>query len=161
MTAFHIREADLARDKPAFLTFIMGTQRFEYVFEPNRRLDAEVAADYLEPLLRRLAEKGGRIVVAENADGLTLGWGVVLEAEDDVFVVAAERRYAYIAELFVVEGARGMGVGRALIAACEDWARSKGNNVMQIGVLPGNARAKAIYEQAGYSAYGLQLRRKF
>ena len=158
---FRIRTAELPRDKPAFLGFIMDLQRFEHVFESNRRLDDTVAADYLEPLLRKVNEKGGRVFVAEDGEGATIGWGVVLEAEDDVFVIASERRYAYIAELFVAETMRGAGVGRALIAACEDWARSHGHAVMQIGVLPGNARAKAIYERAGYATYGLQLRRKF
>lgn len=161
MSAFHVRDAELPRDRPAFLEFIMGSQRFEHAFEPNRRLDDTVAADYLEPLLRKVAETGGRIAVAEDGRARTLGWGVVLEAQDDIYVIASERRFAYIAELFVVEAARGTGVGRALIAACEAWARAQGHSVMQIGVLPGNARARAIYERAGYSPYGLQLRRKF
>ena len=158
--SFHIRPAQLPRDEPAFLGFILGLQRFEHDFEPNRRLDDAVAGDYLGPLLRRVAEKGGAVFAAEDDRGGAIGWGVVLEAEDDIYVIAGERRHAYIAELFVVETARGTGVGRALIAACEDWARRGGHNVLQIGVLPGNTRARAIHEQAGYSPYAVQLRKK-
>lgn len=42
------------------------------------------------------------------------------EFKGEAFVVSEERDYAYIFELFVVEAVRGEGVGRALIAACEE-----------------------------------------
>src|SRR5262249_8154524 len=103
--------------------------------------------------------QGGRIFVAEDASGSLLGWGVVHRDEDDVYVIGEERSFAYISELFVVEKARGTGIGRAFIKASEDWARAEGLKVMQIGVLPGNQRAKAIYELAGYTAYAVQLRK--
>src|SRR5580765_5486723 len=44
---------------------------------------------------------------------------------------------------------RRSGAGRALIAACENLARSRNIAVMQIGVLPGNARAHGIYRRQG------------
>jgi len=152
-----IRPARLAEDRPALLAFIDGLQAFEHRFEPNRRLDAAVAEEYLAKLLADLAV--GAIFVAEDDAG-AVGWAVVHETEDDIYVIEAERRIAYIAELFVVERARGKGTGRALIAACEDWAKRHGIAVMLIGVLPGNARARAIYETAGYDAYAIQLRKR-
>ena len=153
-----IRDARLPADREQLHEFIMGTQRFESAFEPNRRLDRPVAAEYLALLEADVRSKGGRILVVEQA-GKLLGWGVVHAQEDDVYVIGEERSFAYISELFVVEAVRGKGVGRALIAACEDWARSKGLNVIQIGVLPGNRRAASIYEKAGYSPYAIQLRK--
>jgi GNAT superfamily N-acetyltransferase len=142
------------------LDFILGLQRFEHQFEPNRRLDAAVAEEYLAPLLRTVAEKGGKIFIAEDGAARPIGWGVVHEDADDIYVIASERRFAYIAELFVVEAARGMGVGRALIGASENWARAQDLGILKIGVLPGNARAKAVYERAGFEPYALRLRRK-
>jgi ribosomal protein S18 acetylase RimI-like enzyme len=156
MSAFLIREAR-PTDRPHFLAFIMDLQRFESAFEPNRRLNSPVAKEYLALLEKDVAE-GGKIFVAEQ-DGAPVGWSIVLEQDDDIYVVAEERRHAYISELFVAEAVRGLGVGRALIAACEDWARTRKLNVVQIGVLPGNVRAKATYERAGYSHYALQLRK--
>jgi len=158
--SFVIRDAELPRDRATMLDFILGLQHFEHQFEPNRRLDAAVAEDYLAPLLRTIAEKGGRIFIAEDAGGRPIGWGVVHEDADDIYVIESERRFAYIAELFLVEAARGMGVGRALIGACEGWARARGLGILKIGVLPGNARAKAVYERAGFTPYALRLRRK-
>ncbi|HTQ14497.1 MAG TPA: GNAT family N-acetyltransferase [Rhizomicrobium sp.] len=154
-----IREAVWPRDEAAALGFIMGSQHFEHAIEPNRRLDAPVAGEHLKVLKGRVAENGGKFFVVEGEDGEAAGWGVVYLQDDDVFVVPTERRFAYVAELFVIEALRGQGAGRALIAACEDWGRSQGAGLMQIGVLPGNARAAGIYRRAGYSDYGLQLRK--
>jgi GNAT superfamily N-acetyltransferase len=160
MTQFRIRDADPARDRAVMLEFVLGLQRFEHSFEPNRRLDGAVAEDYLAPLLRTVAEKGGRIFIAEDGAARPIGWGVVHADTDDIYVIESERACAYIAELFLVPEARGMGVGRALIGACEDWARAQGLYILKIGVLPGNTRARAVYEQAGFTPYALRLRRK-
>ena len=159
MAAFHIRDAEPARDRAAFLEFIQGSQQYEHAIEPNRRLDPPVAEEYLAKMLALLSERPGKIFVAADETNQAVGWGVVVEQDDDIFVVAAERRHAYIAELFVVEPLRGTGAGRALIAACEDWTRARGLNVMQIGVLPGNVRAHDIYHRQGYADYGIQLRK--
>ena len=66
MQGINIREADFARDKPAFLEFIMGSQRHEYAVEPNRRLDPPVADEHLARLAAYLEEHDGRIFVAED-----------------------------------------------------------------------------------------------
>ena len=153
-----IRDADFARDRDVALRFIRGLQVFEHAFEPNRRLDPSVAADYLAQLERDVSDNGGRFLVAEDENRI-LGWVVVHEKDDEVFVLEDERRYVYIAELYVDEAARGGGVGQALIAACEDWARTRGIKVMQIGVLPGNVRAERVYLQAGYAHCAYQLRK--
>ncbi len=158
--SFRIRTAELPRERAICAGFILELQRFEHAIAPNRRLDAAVAEEHLEPLLRKVAERGGEIFVAEDALGAVAGWAVVHETQDEIYVVAQERRLAYIAELFVAAAARGTGMGRALIAACTDWARGRGIATIEIGVLAGNARARAVYEDAGFVPYAVQLRRK-
>jgi len=153
-----IRPARLPQDKPAILAFIKGLQEFERAIEPDRRVDAPVADEFFAIIVPRVAERGGAILIAEEK-GAAVGWAVVYPEENDVYVLAAERTYAYVSELFVVERVRGSGVGRALLAACEDWARAKGIGVMMIGVLSGNARADAIYRQSGFEPYAAQLRK--
>lgn len=159
MASFRIREAELPGDEPAMREFIMGTQRFEHTVEPDRRLDPLVADDYLANLLADVASRNGRIYVAVGEDGARLGWGVAHEEENDIYVVKALRLHGYIAELFVVEEMRGHGVGRALIEACEGWAKARGLPLMMIGVLSGNTRAKQIYESSGYAHYALRLKK--
>ncbi|MBL6852272.1 MAG: GNAT family N-acetyltransferase [Alphaproteobacteria bacterium] len=155
---FRIRPADPARDRAAMLSYIDGLQAFEYAVEKNRRLDAMVAAEHMAVLDKRLDEYGGAIFLAED-DGGPLGWAVVHETVDDIFVIESERRMAYIDELYLIERARGMGAGRVLIAACEDWAKGRGIGVIMIGVLAKNGRAHAIYNAAGYEDNSIQLRK--
>lgn len=154
-----IRDMRLADDKPALLSFIDGSQAFEHNVEPNRRLDRTVAEDYLAELLNAVTERGGKVFVAQDTAGAAVGWGVVYVSNEEIFVVERERRFAYISELFVVESLRGKGIGRALIASCEDWARAHGIGIIQLGVLAGNVRARTIYSLSGYSDYALQLRK--
>ena len=52
-----------------------------------------------------------------------------------------------------------VGAGRALIAACEDWAKDRGIGVIMIGVLDKNRRAHDVYNAAGYADYSVQLRK--
>ena len=154
-----IRDGDLVRDRVLALGFIDGLQAYEHTVEPNRRLDASVAADHLAKMMRDAAARPNKVFVAEADGGTALGWAVVLENQDEIYVVAEERRFAYIAELYLVEAARGSGLGRALIKACEDRAKARGIAILQIGVLDKNARARDVYAAAGFAHYALQLRK--
>jgi GNAT superfamily N-acetyltransferase len=159
MSAVRIRHAQWPRDEDAAREFIMGSQHFEHAVEPNRRLDPPVASEHLAKLKDDVARHGGCFLVAVDDTDRALGWAVAHEDDDDAYVLPQERRFVYISELFVVEAARGTGVGRVLIAACEDWARRRGIGVMHIAVLSANTRAAGIYTQAGYAPYSLRLRK--
>ena len=49
------------------------------------------------------------------------------------------------------------GVGSALLAAAEEWAKGKGFAQMRLTVFEFNAAARAFYERAGYGALSRQL----
>lgn len=153
-----IRDARFPGDEKACISFIDKLQLYEHAFEPNRRIDAKVGAEYFGVLQKRIAENEGRVFIAEQ-NGEPMGWAVFLIEEDPLYVIAEERRTGYIAELFVEEHARGTGVGRALIAACEAHARAKGIKVFMIGVIPANTRARSVYLAAGFRPAAEQLRK--
>tara|TARA_R110000868_G_scaffold2809_7_gene19388 strand:- start:4328 stop:4807 length:480 start_codon:yes stop_codon:yes gene_type:complete len=153
-----IRDFDFQRDREAALSFIRGSQAYEHEVEPNRRLDPQVADDYLPVLLGEVAAKRGRIFVAER-EGRAIGWAAITPEQHPVFVVEAERAYGYITELFVAETARGGGVGRALMRACEDEARRLGLKQIVVGVLSANRRTAEIYASAGFEPYTAELRK--
>ena len=154
-----IRDADLARDRPAFERFIWGTNTFEGRFEPNRRLDAQVGADFLPDLLRRVEKKQGRIFVAE-VGGVTVGWAVCHTSDHDVYVVEDERPFGYVAELFVEEAHRGLHVGRSLLKSCEEYFRTLGLKFVFIGALAGNSRAVNAYRAAGFTDYAIEFKKR-
>lgn len=151
-----IRPARFPDDKPAILAFIWGLQRYEAAFEPDRRLDEAYGEDQFAYLMKNL--DSGAVFLAER-EGAPAGWLMVYEHEAPPYVLEAERRTAIICELYVEEAARGQGIGRALIAAAEDWSRSRGLGVVQIGHLAENRPAARSYEKAGFAPY-VVLRRK-
>ncbi len=152
-----IRPVRLPDDEPAILSFIWGLQKFENVFEPNRRLDPAFAAEHWADVQAQVAARGA-LFIAENC-GRAVGWAFVVEEVGDLFVAEKERRHGFVAELFVEASARGQGHGRALIAACEDWTRARGMTVLIIGVLTGNGKAAAMYQRDGFAPYNLFLRK--
>ena len=48
----------------------------------------------------------------------------------------------------------GLGIGRALMNACIDCARQAGYTQLELDVVADNARAMALYTQAGFTEYG-------
>jgi GNAT superfamily N-acetyltransferase len=156
---YRVRFARLPEDKPVLLRFVMGMQRFEHAIEPDRRTDPAVAEEFYAVITDRIAKKNGCILIAESGSGKALGWAAACEEENEIYVRADERAYGYIAELYVIEELRGRGIGRALIAACEEWAKARGLKVMMIAVLARNPRAHAVYMGAGFTDYATMLRK--
>jgi GNAT superfamily N-acetyltransferase len=153
-----VREARLPADEPAILSFIDGLQDYEAAFEPDRRRDPDFTVEHWREVQHRCAEKHGIMLIAEN-EGRAVGWAFAHDQNAELFVVAPDRHLGSLAELYVVPEARGKGLGRALIEGCEAWARDRGHKLLTVGVLAGNGRAIRSYEGAGYSAYGITMRR--
>ena len=158
MATILIRNFDPSRDKPAALSFIMGSQLYEREVEPDRRVDPQVAEDYFPVLMDEVTKKRGRIFVAER-DGVAVGWAAMTVEENMLFVVEAERTYGYITELYVDEKFRSLGIGQALIEACENEARRLGLGHIMIGALTRSRRTMDVYTRAGYQPYTSELRK--
>lgn len=60
--------------------------------------------------------------------------------------------------LMVAKEERRRGIGRALLAAAEDWARSVHVEKLELHVFPHNDAAKALYVSAGYLQEGYRRR---
>ena len=57
---------------------------------------------------------------------------------------------AHLEAIAVGEGAEGMGVGQALLAAAESEAKSHGAQTITLHVFASNTRAREFYERSGY-----------
>jgi len=57
---------------------------------------------------------------------------------------------AHLEAIAVGEGAEGMGVGQALLAAAESEAKAQGAQTITLHVFASNTRARGFYEQSGY-----------
>lgn len=81
------------------------------------------------------------LLVAE--DGCSIA-GYVLAFDHPAFY--ANARVCWIEELMVAEHRRGEGIGRALVAAVEQWALDRGAALVALAT----RRAASFYEAAGY-----------
>jgi len=88
---------------------------------------------------------GAEVLVAE-AGREPLGFAF-LETGRDYFT---RLEHAHVGILAVAAGSEGLGAGRALLAAAEDWTRARGLSVLTLNVFEGNARARRLYERSGF-----------
>lgn len=92
-------------------------------------------------------------LLAEDAEGQTLGL-----AELSIRPYAEgcrSNRVAYLEGWFVAPEARGCGVGRALIDAAEDWARSQGCRELASDTQPDDEVSVAAHRGVGFEEVGL------
>lgn len=117
--------------------------------------DAEALAPGFAEVLAgavRAQDPRSTVLIAESKDGTRLGF-ISLRVRDDV--TGVER--GHVADLGVVQEARRMGVGSALMRAGEAWARERGFPVLSLDLWATNDRARAFYETLGYSAESSSL----
>jgi GNAT superfamily N-acetyltransferase len=94
-----------------------------------------------------------RVLIAEAPDGAVLGWIHVfgrrmLESDPD----------AEIGGLVVDEATRGRGVGSALVASAEVWAREHGYDVVSVRSNVIRTEAHEFYKSRGYQVLKSQYK---
>ena len=81
------------------------------------------------------------VVLARDDDGTPLGCGALRELGDGV---------AEVKRMYVVPAARGRGVSKAVLAALEDVARTRGWVTLRLETGPLQPEAIGLYSGAGY-----------
>jgi ribosomal protein S18 acetylase RimI-like enzyme len=64
---------------------------------------------------------------------------------------AGPNAHSYLEELYVVPSLRGNGMGRALLEAAIEMARSEGATHMELGTSEDDTAALSLYENAGFT----------
>ena len=108
------------------------------------QLGYPTSADAVPARLFAVARDGGTVFLASGSDG-PLG----LAALTSHAAIHAAAPVAYITALVVGEQARGQGVGRALVAAAERWARARGCVRLSVTSAERRADAHAFYPACG------------
>ncbi len=156
-----IRNA-LPGDRSILVGFMKALQDSEREYHPNRPPGVEIGDAHLAYLEELVTERDGRIYVAQSAKDL-LGFLVCfIERLDagDLHVHAREREYGYISDLYVSPGARGRGVGSALMKADEQHFRDRGLSVIKVNTLADNRAAIEFYRAIGYGFYEITLEKR-
>lgn len=117
--------------------------------DPERMLEAA-----RQWIAGSIARHGSETVVfvAEDTRNERLGFASV--SRDQHFTGVLQ---AYIGELAVREEMEGRGVGRALVRACERWARDEGYTQIVLDTGYANARGRRFYEQLGFKEESVKL----
>jgi len=123
-------------DQPEVLAFLAESDRYAaslYPAESNHLLDVGAL---LEPQVRFL--------VARRAD-VAVGCGAL---------VVGQNSTAEIKRMWVAPQARGLGLGRQLLAALEQIGSTERTATLQLETGIHNAEALALYRRAGYVEIG-------
>jgi ribosomal protein S18 acetylase RimI-like enzyme len=64
---------------------------------------------------------------------------------------AGPHAHSYLEELYVVPDLRGQGIGRALLEAAMETARTEGATHMELGTSETDTAARGLYESAGFT----------
>ena len=95
------------------------------------------------------------IFVAEDEQNTLLGFATV--THENHFT---GERQASIGELAVSQAAEGLGAGKALVQACEQWARMQGDRLITLATGAGNAQALGFYHHLGYQDEDIKLAKR-
>jgi ribosomal protein S18 acetylase RimI-like enzyme len=108
--------------------------------------------DDVTPGPARLAERIRQLLAAGDTAVLVVGEGpdalAVLRFRSSIWTQGLE---CYLAELYVVPDRRGDGLGRALMEAAIEHARSRGADYMDLGTSEDDHAARRLYESLGFS----------
>ena len=110
------------------------------------QLGYPVETDAMRARLERLQGRSDDLVlVAVDRDDRPIGWIHVA-----MLALLEHSDYASINGLVVDERRRGAGIGRALVAAGEEWARQRGATEITVRSRSSRERAHRFYEQLGF-----------
>lgn len=136
-------------DRAALERCFVELQTFEQGIEPNRVAGAPIAAAYIAELFAACETSSGMIFVAA-CDGAVAGFVCVLGQTHSGEIIERWPERAYITDLVVLSEYRRRGIGSALMRAAEDHAIGCDAQTLMLGVLAGNAPARALYRLTGF-----------
>jgi ribosomal protein S18 acetylase RimI-like enzyme len=143
-----IRDYDPARDRDAVRACFAELQDVERGLEPWLPPGAAVAEAYLDFMFARCAEWEGGVFVAEE-EGAVVGF-ICVWARVPPDDPSEQRSCAHVSDLVVLPAWRGRGIGGALLARGETYARAHGAERLRIGVMARNEGARRLYLTSGF-----------
>jgi ribosomal protein S18 acetylase RimI-like enzyme len=133
-------------------------------FDEAGRVTALAYREFVRPgeeawmrYLDHIADVAGRaqramVLVAVDDDGRILGSATLeLDGRIDDDDPPLRRGEAHVRMLGVAPEARGRGVARALMRACEDEARARGRTLLTLHTTERMAAARRMYESLGFA----------
>lgn len=124
---------------PRFVSFELPRGRRKRATQTAIRADIGRALQELR--------RGEHFFLAIDADAKQIGF-LHLRIHRDFF---SGERACHVSDVAVASMHEGRGVGRALLAYAETWAKAHRCKLMTLSVFPDNSRARALYDRAGFN----------
>jgi mycothiol synthase len=155
---YTIREFHLS-DQTAITDLIIYLQEYERSFEPEEKMPGEeIADDFLKRLLRENTENQGKMFLAvKDTDGKAVGFcNAWIESQPEEECLS-NQQWLYISDLAVLPEHQGVGVGRLLISAAEDYGKELNLKRVQLGVLARSSNSRQFYAKCGFREFEVTL----
>lgn len=151
-----IIRAMLESDREAVLGLLRELNDHEAALSHDRATGPETAAACLADDTEKASKTGGAQVVAE-LDDRVVGYLALQLGRAGPYVHERWRDHVHIENIVVASGHRKAGIGQALLAEAERFARAAGRKVILLGVLPRNDIALAAYRRAGFGELSIEM----
>lgn len=115
--------------------------------QPDNFRPAQQSGEFIRSMID---SEDGDILVAREAGGEAIGFALVRRLDTPVYPSFIPRGYTQLMDLVVRETCRGQGVGTALLDGVERWARDRGSEFVELGVLAENLPAIRAYTAKGF-----------
>ena len=154
-TSIQIRRAEV-KDLAILARFGLALARLHATFDERRFLvPAEGEGRFLRFFEAELAREDAVLLIAELG-AAPVGYAFVrLEAES---LEDLRGPGAFLHDIYVAPEVGERGVGRRLVEAAFEAARSLGSSSLSLGVSPRNARARALFDRMGFRATMVEMR---
>lgn len=119
------------------------------------QLGYSTTEEHVRARLGRLAEAPEHHVIVADAGGDVVGFAGLLRA----WTVHSDEISVRLSSLVVDASCRGRGIGAALVAASEAWAREQGATSLHLTSGSHRPEAHRFYEKLGYRGDGVRFRR--
>jgi GNAT superfamily N-acetyltransferase len=152
-----IRAAGVA-DVPALVLLRMANAERHATLAPSshRFPAADAVRRYFTERLSDPVGDDGLLLVAE-VSGTVAGMSeLVIYGTPPDHQILAPRRLAEV-HTVVLDGYRGRGIGKALVAAAEQHASERGVSCLLAPILTANTQAVSFYSGSGFADYGVIL----
>ncbi|EKU28925.1 hypothetical protein N879_11885 [Alcaligenes sp. EGD-AK7] len=103
-----------------------------------------------EGFIQTMIESDQTALFVADKDSQILGFIIVQQQKTPPYNCITPHDFAYIIDLVVTKSARGMGVGKQLMQAAQEWSQVRKLDYIELGVLSNNLGAIALYEQLGF-----------
>jgi ribosomal protein S18 acetylase RimI-like enzyme len=140
---------------------MIALHRYEAAVQPALghapvRDDESFWQRYRDWFVRAYRAGDGICVAARSADGEILGFVFAVVKEGDLGFDAGDR-VGYIEDISVLESARRLGIGRALVEAARERFARRGLTSFKLSTVPGNEEARQFYSQLGLKPAAMLL----